>query len=92
MKTILSILLLFICGITYSQTTITGTVVDDSSQPLPGANIIVVGTSTGTVTDFDGNFTLNYDQNPPFSIQASSVGFESSIIEVTSNNQVISFI
>ena len=92
MKTILSILLLFICGITYSQTTITGTVVDDSSQPLPGANIIVVGTSTGTVTDFDGNFTLTYNQNPPFAVQASSVGFESLTIEVNSNNQVINFV
>ena len=91
MRTILSILLLFVCGITYSQTTISGSVVDDSGQPLPGANIIVVGTSTGAVTDFDGNFTLKVNQEPPFSVQASSVGFESSTQEVTSNNQVLNF-
>ena len=58
MRKSLSILLMLVCGITYSQTTISGSVVDDSSQPLPGANVIVIGTSIGVVTDFDGAFTL----------------------------------
>ena len=92
MKTILPLLLLFFCGISHSQTTISGSVVDDSGQPIPGANIIVLGTSTGNVTDFDGNFTLTYNQDPPFSVQASSVGFESMTIEVTQNNQKLDFI
>ena len=92
MKTFLSIVLLFFCSLTYAQTTISGTVVDDSGQPLPGANIIVVGTSTGTVTDFDGGFTLTSSQNPPFSIQASMVGFESATEEITTNNQTVNFI
>ncbi|WP_445738472.1 carboxypeptidase-like regulatory domain-containing protein [Mariniflexile sp.] len=92
MKTILPLLLLFFCGMTYSQTKISGSVVDNNSQPIPGANIIVVGTSTGTVTDFDGKFSLNANQNPPFSLQASSVGFETVVIKVTSNNQTINFV
>ncbi|MDP5157494.1 MAG: TonB-dependent receptor [Flaviramulus sp.] len=92
MKTILPFFLLLFCGLTFSQTTISGSVVDDTNQPIPGANIIVVGTSTGTVTDFDGKFTLTYNQNPPFSVQASSVGFETVTIEVTENNQKINFI
>lgn len=92
MKTILQLFLLLFCGLSFSQTTITGSVVDDNSQPIPGANIIILGTSTGTVTDFDGNFTLTYNQNPPFSVQASSVGFETVTIEVTENNQKINFI
>ena len=92
MKTILPFFLLLLCGVSFSQTTITGSVVDDSSQPIPGANIIVVGTSAGTVTDFDGNFTLTYNQNPPFSIQASSVGFETETIEINANNQVVPII
>ncbi|MFD2543105.1 TonB-dependent receptor [Lacinutrix gracilariae] len=92
MRTILSILLLFFCSLTYAQTTITGTVVDDSNLPIPSANIIVVGASVGTVTDFDGNFTLTVDQTPPFTLQASSVGFEPSSQEVNTNNQVINFI
>lgn len=92
MKTILPFLLLLFCGITYSQTTITGSVVDDNSQPIPGANIIILGTSTGTVTDFDGNFTLTYNQDPPFSVQASSVGFETVTMQVTTNNQTLNFV
>jgi len=83
---------MLVCGIIYSQTNITGSVVDDSSQPLPGANVIVIGTSTGVVTDFDGAFTLKVNQEPPFNVQASSVGFESVIIEVTENNQVLNFV
>ncbi|WP_299549263.1 TonB-dependent receptor [Seonamhaeicola sp.] len=44
----------------YAQTTdVNGTVVDDTGMPIPGANVIVKNTTTGTVTDFDGNFTLS---------------------------------
>lgn len=43
------------------QMSVSGTVSDDSG-PLPGVNIIVKGTSQGTQTDFDGNFSINVDQ------------------------------
>ncbi len=92
MRKSLSILLMLFCGITYSQTTISGSVTDDNGQPLPGANVIVLGTSTGDVTDFDGNFALKVNQEPPFSVQASSVGFESVTIDVTTNDQVLNFV
>src|SRR5690606_23791774 len=55
-------------------------------------NIIVIGTSTGTVTDFDGNFTVNVTQDPPFDLQASSVGFETVVERITSKNQTVNFI
>ncbi len=84
--------MLLFCGFSFSQSTITGTVVDDNSQPIPGANVIIVGTSTGTVTDFDGNFTLTTNLNPPFALQASSVGFETVIEDIISKNQKINFI
>ncbi len=92
MRTILQIFLLLFCVSSYAQTTIKGKVTDDSGQPLPGANIIIVGTSTGTMTDFDGNYTLNTSQTPPFTLQVSSVGFETQTKEATANNQVIDFI
>lgn len=92
MRSILSILLLFISVSAFSQTTITGTVVDDSGQPIPGANVIIVGTTTGTITDFDGGFSLTTSQDPPLSIQASSIGFESATAEATSNNQEIQLV
>lgn len=73
-----------------AQTTISGSVKDSETQEaLPGANVIVVGSNTGTSTDFDGNFTLNTTTQLPFKIEVSSVGFGSKIIEVTSADQTI---
>jgi len=92
MKTILRTFVLLFCVASFAQTTVKGTVNDDGGLPLPGANIIVVGTSTGVVTDFDGNFTLTVSQNPPFSIQVSSVGFETLSQEITKNNETVAII
>ena len=92
MRTITQILLLFFCAFSYAQTTVNGTVTDDSGQPLPGANVIVVGTSTGATTDFDGKYKLTFDQAPPFSIQVSSIGFETVNKEVTTNPQTLDII
>ena len=92
MKSTLSILFLFFCVISYSQTTVSGTVFDENNQPIPGANVIVVGTTTGTVTDFDGGFTLTVNQDPPFTLQASIIGFSTESMEITENNQTVQFI
>jgi iron complex outermembrane receptor protein len=91
MKTILKIFMLFCCTVSFAQTTVKGTVTDNNGQPLPGANIIIIGTTTGTISDFDGNYTLTYNQNPPFSITVSSVGFEPVTKEVTTSPQTINF-
>ncbi len=40
------------------EKTITGTVMDQDGLPLPGVNILVVGTTNGTQTDFDGNYII----------------------------------
>ncbi len=53
----LAILLLSSMAMSFAQT-VTGTVTADG-QPLPGATVVVKGTSTGTSTDFDGNYTIN---------------------------------
>ena len=92
MKTILKIMMLFCCAFTFAQTTVKGNVTDNNGQPLPGANIIVEGTTTGTISDFDGNYTLTINQDPPFSITVSSVGFESVTKEVTTNPQTLDFV
>ncbi|WP_340198761.1 vWA domain-containing protein [Ascidiimonas sp. W6] len=53
-----TLILLFSCwSITAQDLKITGTV-SDASGPLPGANIVVQGTTNGTQSDFDGNYTL----------------------------------
>jgi outer membrane receptor protein involved in Fe transport len=77
------------CVVSFAQTTINGKIIDNTGLPLPGANIVVVGTSTGTVSDFDGNYTLTVDQQPPFSIRISYTGFETQTIEITTNNQTV---
>src|SRR5690606_6564990 len=47
-----------------SQTkTVTGLVVDDSGVPLPGVTVVVKGTTNGTNTDFDGNYTIENVQS-----------------------------
>ena len=89
MKTTLKILMLFCCAFSFAQTTVNGVIKDDNGQPLAGINIIVVGTSTGTISDFDGNYNLTVSQDPPFTIQFSSVGFNAVTMEVTTNPQTI---
>jgi hypothetical protein len=89
MKIYLFIISLFFCGITYSQTSITGSVKDNKDQPIPGANIKVVGDSAGSVTDIDGNFSLTTTKKPPFEIEVSSIGFGVKKVNITSNNQKV---
>lgn len=84
---ILLITLLF-CSISFAQSTISG-VVSDSKQPLPGANVTIVGESTGTATDFDGKYTLSTQKNPPFTIEISMVGYSSKKVNITSKNQKV---
>lgn len=89
MKIYLFIVSLFFCGITYAQTSISGSVKDSKNQPVPGANVKVVGDSAGTVTDGDGNFSLSTTKKPPFDIEISSVGYGSTTATVTAANQKI---
>ncbi|MCO5725225.1 SusC/RagA family TonB-linked outer membrane protein [Robiginitalea marina] len=56
---ILTLLLAFVVQISFAQVkTISGTVTDQDGLPLPGVNIVVEGTTTGTQTDFDGNYQI----------------------------------
>ena len=92
MKTFLKIFTLLFGVVSFAQTTVTGTINDESGLPLPGANIIVVGTSSGAISDFDGKFSLTVSQNPPFTVQVSSVGFETATQDITTNNQDITVV
>lgn len=64
-----------------AQTAVSGTVTD-GNEPLIGATVLVAGSSTGTVTDFDGTFSLNVNQDPPFTLDISYTGYKSQSIEV----------
>ncbi|MFS4468471.1 SusC/RagA family TonB-linked outer membrane protein [Maribacter sp. 2210JD10-5] len=53
-------LLVFFISFSYAQEkTVSGTVSDQSGLPLPGVSIVEVGTTNGTQTDFDGNYSIN---------------------------------
>ncbi len=92
MKVYLFILTLFFCSITFAQTSISGNVVDEKNQPIPGASVKIVGEAIGAVTDFDGNFTLTTQKKPPFSVEVSSIGFTSKTVAISANNQKISVV
>jgi TonB-dependent SusC/RagA subfamily outer membrane receptor len=61
MKKLLLLVLIFISGTSYlmAQSAVTGKVTDENGNGVPGANIIIKGTSSGTITDIDGNFSIN---------------------------------
>ena len=75
--------------ISFSQTTIKGTITDNSGQPLPGANILIQGTTTGASSDFDGKFTITTDRTLPLKLIVSYTGFETQTVDVNSNNESI---
>jgi len=82
-------LLLIFPLITFAQETITGTVTQASSnEPLSGANVLVKGSTNGTITDFDGNFSLSVD-SLPVTLEISSTGSTTTEIEVNSTGPVM---
>jgi outer membrane receptor protein involved in Fe transport len=89
MKIYLIIVSLFFCSISFAQTSISGSVKDSKNQPVPGANVKIAGEGSGTITDSDGNFNLSTSKKPPFSIEVSSVGYETTKTGITSNNQKV---
>ncbi|MDC6365340.1 MULTISPECIES: TonB-dependent receptor [Flavobacteriaceae] len=75
-------------ALAFSQGTITGTVVDgELGGPLPGASVLVQGTSTGTSTDFDGNFTLEVSEGSG-TLVISYIGFVSKSVPFSSTGSV----
>lgn len=67
-------LLLFTSSI-FAQITITGKILDEAGFPLPGANIIELGTQNGVTTDFDGNFKLK-TKSDTGKITVSFIGYK----------------
>lgn len=62
------------------KNTVTGTIVDSSGMPIIGANILVKGTNSGTITDMNGNFSLEVDKNA--TLVVSYIGFADQEIKV----------
>lgn len=59
---------------------VTGTVKDANGEPIIGANVMVVGTATGVITDIDGNFSLNVPVGSK--LQFSFIGYKEQVVSV----------
>lgn len=59
-KKFYSMFLMLVCSaLAFADVTVTGTIVDGQNEPIIGASVLQKGTGNGTVSDFDGNFTLS---------------------------------
>ena len=76
---------LFACTLSI-RAQVSGVIVDNTGEPLIGVNVMVKGTSTGTITDFDGNFTI--DIAPPATIVVSYMGYDTQELTVNSTSPV----
>ena len=70
------------------RVTITGTVVDNNGEPLPGAFVLVTGTTDGTSTDADGKFSINAQAGSVLEIQF--LGYETKKVTVPKDRRNIS--
>ena len=86
-KLIMFLTLFFVgIGIAAAQTQVRGTVVDGTGTPVIGATIQLKGTTQGTVTDFDGNFTLSAPATG--TLVVSYVGYQTQEVPVSANVRV----
>lgn len=69
------------CLVSFAQSSVTGIVKDKTGEPIVGASILIKGTSTGTVTDINGNFTIQ-KANPSDVLVISSIGYANQNVKV----------
>ncbi len=75
------LLVLFAIGAALAQRTVKGTVTDMEGEPLIGASILVKGTSTGTITDFNGAYSLNVPEGSDMLV-VSYTGFNTKEVAI----------
>lgn len=66
---------------------VSGRVTDSNNQPIPGVNVVIEGTSKGTVTDPDGNYSLTLEENENV-LAFSFVGFVTERVEVNGQSVI----
>ncbi|MBC8152062.1 MAG: carboxypeptidase-like regulatory domain-containing protein, partial [Bacteroidetes bacterium] len=79
------------CGLFAQSAPIKGTVTDDQNQALPGVNVVVKGTSTGTLTNADGTFSLTPTGSTPTNgvLVFSFIGYTNAEVPITGQTTII---
>jgi len=84
----LFVMLVLVTGVLAAQTQVTGTITDaENGDPLIGASILITGTSSGTVTDFDGNFSLEVPANAE-TLTVSYTGYATQTVPVAGQSVI----
>ena len=81
---LLSVLLLPVSAFAQNQRTVTGTVIDETGEPLIGASVKVVGEPIGAATDIDGRYTLKIPASAK-QLVFSYVGYNNLTVDITSD-------
>lgn len=72
--------------VVHKKVNVTGVVKDKTGEPIIGASVIEIGTSNGTITDFDGNFSLSIPNGSK--IQVSYIGYKSQTIQAVGEKSI----
>ena len=87
LKTALSLFFAFACHLAWSQQIVSGKVSDETGAVIPGVNILVEGTSTGTATDAEGKYTLEVP-SPDATLVFSFIGYTTQRVKVGNQNVI----
>src|SRR6476660_6038648 len=82
----LTLFMVLVLQIAFTQTNISGVVTDQAGLPIPGVNVLVKGTQNGVQTDFDGKFTIA--ANPGQTLVFSFVGMKDKEVAASANMTV----
>ncbi|MDC1226489.1 TonB-dependent receptor [Algibacter sp.] len=88
-KIIFTLLCMLSISATFSQTDISGTVKDKAGVPITGANVLIVGSSSGATSDFDGNYSFSCSLEGEQTIKISYLGYETQEKAVTLDGSTI---
>lgn len=91
MRKILTLIVLIMMTVsaTFAQNEIKGQIIDSKTkEPLPGASVVITGTSKGVISDFDGNFVLQTSISGQKKLAISFIGFDTKEVEVNISGTV----
>ena len=84
---LLALMVIFAGAQLYAQK-VTGKVVDETNTPIPGANVVIKGTTNGVITNMDGIFTITPANVQKDVIQFSFIGYETKEVQVNGQKEI----